>query len=210
MTSTTKTVSAIDYENPWIYNGSPFLSEDINDHFGFVYRITNLESGEGSISDENTSGKNENLEVSLGELHLKATGKNTTDRALNLLLILSDSVRIDLDEKSYHSISLQEKQIMRRLDNSLSMESSLNQDTYYGTLTQEETMLCWFYNSKWMNDSDNQFLNSTLEVLIDKVPREKYRIAQRLFSRPLDTGRNLIYSMLCWFEGKNNVLLSNG
>ena len=83
----------------------------------------------GSISDENTSGKNENLEVSLGELHLKATGKNTTDRALNLLLILSDSVRIDLDEKSYHSISLQEKQIMRRLDNSLSMESSLNQDT---------------------------------------------------------------------------------
>ena len=45
MTSTTKTVSAIDYENPWIYNGSPFLSEDINDHFGFVYRITNLESG---------------------------------------------------------------------------------------------------------------------------------------------------------------------
>mgnify|MGYP004378604277 FL=1 len=83
----------------------------------------------GSISDENTSGKNENLEVSLGELHLKATGKNTTDRALNLLLILSDSVRIDLDEKSYHSISLQEKQIMRRLDNSLSMESLLNQDT---------------------------------------------------------------------------------
>ena len=83
----------------------------------------------GSISDENTSGKNENLEVSLGELHLKATGKNTTDRALNLLLILSDSVNIDLDEKSYHSISLQEKQIMRRLDNSLSMESSLNQDT---------------------------------------------------------------------------------
>ena len=83
----------------------------------------------GSISDENTSGKNENLEVSLGELHLKATGKNTTDRALNLLLILSDSVKIDLDEKSYHSISLQEKQIMRRLDNSLSMESLLNQDT---------------------------------------------------------------------------------
>ena len=45
VTSTTKTDSAIDYENPWIYNGSPFLSEDINDHFGFVYRITNLESG---------------------------------------------------------------------------------------------------------------------------------------------------------------------
>ena len=45
VTSTTKKESAIDYENPWIYNGSPFLSEDINSYFGFVYRITNLESG---------------------------------------------------------------------------------------------------------------------------------------------------------------------
>ena len=33
------------YENPWIFNGNPFLSEDIDDHFGFVYRITNLQSG---------------------------------------------------------------------------------------------------------------------------------------------------------------------
>ena len=49
MTSTTKTVSAIDYENPWIYNGSPFLSEDINDYFGFVYRITNLLNGKEYI-----------------------------------------------------------------------------------------------------------------------------------------------------------------
>ena len=34
-----------DYENPWIFEGHPFLSEDINDYFGFVYRITNLQSG---------------------------------------------------------------------------------------------------------------------------------------------------------------------
>jgi len=33
------------YENPWIFNGHPFLSEDIDDNFGFVYRITNLQSG---------------------------------------------------------------------------------------------------------------------------------------------------------------------
>ena len=76
-----------------------------------------------STSEENTFGKNENLEVSLGELHLKATGKNTTDRALNLLMILSDSVSLDSDEKFYHSISLQAKQTTKRLDNYSSMES---------------------------------------------------------------------------------------
>tara|TARA_B100000073_G_scaffold234104_1_gene195669 strand:- start:1192 stop:1638 length:447 start_codon:yes stop_codon:yes gene_type:complete len=34
-----------DYENPWIFDGHPFLSEDINDSFGFVYCITNLLDG---------------------------------------------------------------------------------------------------------------------------------------------------------------------
>ena len=39
----------IDYENPWIFEGHPFLSEDIDDYFGFVYRITNLQSGKQYI-----------------------------------------------------------------------------------------------------------------------------------------------------------------
>ena len=34
-----------DYENPWTFEGSPFLSENIDDNFGFVYRITNLLNG---------------------------------------------------------------------------------------------------------------------------------------------------------------------
>jgi hypothetical protein len=34
-----------DYENPWYFEGSPFLSENINDLYGFVYRITNLQNG---------------------------------------------------------------------------------------------------------------------------------------------------------------------
>ena len=33
----------VDYENPWVFEGSPFLSEDIKDMYGFVYRITNLQ-----------------------------------------------------------------------------------------------------------------------------------------------------------------------
>ena len=31
----------VDYENPWIYEGAPFTSDDIGDYYGFVYRITN-------------------------------------------------------------------------------------------------------------------------------------------------------------------------
>ena len=33
------------YENPWTYQGSTFTSDDINDFFGYVYRITNLQNG---------------------------------------------------------------------------------------------------------------------------------------------------------------------
>ena len=39
----------IDYENPWIFNGTPFLSEDINGMHGFVYCITNTLSGKRYI-----------------------------------------------------------------------------------------------------------------------------------------------------------------
>ena len=45
LTSTTKTDSATEYENPWLYQGSAFTTDDIDDFFGFVYRITNLQNG---------------------------------------------------------------------------------------------------------------------------------------------------------------------
>ena len=35
------TEKQVDYENPWIYEGVPFTSDDIGDYYGFVYRITN-------------------------------------------------------------------------------------------------------------------------------------------------------------------------
>ncbi len=37
------------YENPWTYQGSTFSSNDIDDFFGFVYRITNLQTGKQYI-----------------------------------------------------------------------------------------------------------------------------------------------------------------
>jgi len=37
------------YENAWLYEGKPFTSDDIGDFFGFVYRITNIQSGKQYI-----------------------------------------------------------------------------------------------------------------------------------------------------------------
>ena len=48
-TSTETSVAEGIYENAWTYQGTAFTSDDINDFFGFVYRITNLESGKQYI-----------------------------------------------------------------------------------------------------------------------------------------------------------------
>ena len=45
----TMTVTQTDYENPWVYKNTTFTSNDIGDFFGFVYRITNLQSGKQYI-----------------------------------------------------------------------------------------------------------------------------------------------------------------
>jgi len=39
------TSMTIDYENPWLYKGTTFTTNDIDDFFGFVYRIINLQNG---------------------------------------------------------------------------------------------------------------------------------------------------------------------
>ena len=33
------------YDNPWTYLGKTFESEDINEYYGFIYRITNTVNG---------------------------------------------------------------------------------------------------------------------------------------------------------------------
>ena len=37
------------YDNPWIYDERPFNSDNIDDYFGFVYKITNLINGRSYI-----------------------------------------------------------------------------------------------------------------------------------------------------------------
>ena len=46
MATTAKTeVGEGDYENPWLYQGTTFTSDNIGDFFGYVYCITNLQNG---------------------------------------------------------------------------------------------------------------------------------------------------------------------
>ena len=40
---------ALDYENPWLYKGTAFTSDVIDGQFGFVYRITNIQTGKQYI-----------------------------------------------------------------------------------------------------------------------------------------------------------------
>ena len=48
-TSTETRMGEGDYENPWTYKGSTFTSSDIGDFFGYVYCITNLQTGKKYI-----------------------------------------------------------------------------------------------------------------------------------------------------------------
>jgi len=48
-TSTETSMGEGFYENAWTYKGTTFTSDDIGDQFGFVYRITNLQSGKKYI-----------------------------------------------------------------------------------------------------------------------------------------------------------------
>ena len=44
-TTPTPSVGEGSYENPWSYQGSTFTSNDIDNFFGFVYCITNVQDG---------------------------------------------------------------------------------------------------------------------------------------------------------------------
>ena len=48
-TTTKTTVVEGDYENPWLYQGTAFTSNDIGDKFGYVYLIVNRTTGKKYI-----------------------------------------------------------------------------------------------------------------------------------------------------------------
>ena len=87
-----------DYENPWHYKGTTFTSDDIGDFFGYVYRITNIESGRQYI--ESISTRNENLKEASDVLRQSLTGSGITEALTNLNKTLNNLVKINSEERS--------------------------------------------------------------------------------------------------------------
>ena len=102
------TTLEVDYENPWIYEGRPFTSDDIGDYYGFVYCITVL-AQEGNILEENTSCRNENQKEEREKLQVSPIGNDTTEVLRNLSRILEKMAEILSEEKSSPSIQPLEK-----------------------------------------------------------------------------------------------------
>ena len=72
-----------------------------------------------STSVENTSGSIESLEVNLGELKVRAIGKNTTEVLTNLMRTVVDLETTSFSRERYFpSMELKEESTLKRHDNS--------------------------------------------------------------------------------------------
>ena len=81
-----------------------------------------------NTSVENISTRNESLEVEVGGLRLRVTGKHTTDLALSLKRMLEGLDAIILGEPSFRYIQPWDRQIMKKQDSSSSTMSSPNHE----------------------------------------------------------------------------------
>ena len=106
-----------DMKTPGYIKVQLFTSDDIGDFFGFVYRITNTENGRQYIGRKYFYQFRKALEVSLGELNLKATGKNTTEVVTNLMKNVG--LGMMLQREIISLILLKDESTMRKPDNSL-------------------------------------------------------------------------------------------
>ena len=102
------TVLEVDYENPWMYEGNPFTSDDIGDYYGFVYRITNTTNGKQYIG-RNTLPKKENPKEENEKLPQSQTGSDIMEVLTNLNKTLKRMVEIISEEKSSPSTQPLEK-----------------------------------------------------------------------------------------------------
>lgn len=124
----------MEYENPWIYNGSPFTSEMIDAHVGFVYKITNTNDGRFYI------GK---------KLFTRAGYKTIKKKKKKL--------RVESDWKNYYSSSDELNEDVNRLGihifkrEILQLCHSKSECSYYEALYQfkEQVLLVNTYN-RWI------------------------------------------------------------
>jgi hypothetical protein len=130
----------VDYENPWIFEGSPFLSENINDLYGFVYRITNLQSGKTYIGRK------------YFWQHRKPRGK-------------SRRVKSESNWKKYYGSSDELNEDRRRLGNNIFFKREiLSVHGTKGRVNFEETRQLFLHNvlSESLDDGTPKYYNSNI------------------------------------------------
>ena len=129
----------VDYENPWIYKGNPFTSDDIGDYYGFVYRITNT--------------TNEKSYIGRKYFVQKRKPKGGKRR------VTSES-----DWKRYFGSSDELKQDIKRIGRSSFRREILSLHTTLGKVNYEETKQLFIHNvlMEALDDGTPKYYNSNI------------------------------------------------
>ena len=129
----------VDYENPWIYEGTPFTSDDIGDYYGFVYRITNT--------------TNEKSYIGRKYFVQKRKPKGGKRR------VTSES-----DWKRYFGSSDELKQDIKRIGRSSFRREILSLHTTLGKVNYEETKQLFIHNvlMEALDDGTPKYYNSNI------------------------------------------------
>ena len=148
------TVLEVDYENPWIYEGRPFTSDDIGDYYGFVYRITNTTNGKQYIGRKYFTQKRK-----------PKGGKR--------------KVTSESDWKKYYGSSDELKQDIKTLGRDYFKREILSLHTTLGKVNYEETKQLFLHNvlMESLDNGEPAYYNSNI---LGRYMRKDYGNFERI------------------------------
>ena len=127
------------YENAWLYKGTAFTSNDIGDFFGYVYCITNLQSGKKYI----------------GRKYFIQRRKPRTGKR---------KVTSESDWKKYYGSSEELKQDIKKYGRNIFRREILSLHPTKGTVNFEETKQLFLNNvlTEALDDGTPAYYNSNI------------------------------------------------
>ena len=145
---------AVDYENPWMYEGKPFTSDDIGDFYGFVYRITNITNGKQYIGRKYFTQKRK-----------PKGGKR--------------KVTSESDWKKYYGSSDELKQDIKTLGRDSFKREILSLHTTLGKVNYEETKQLFLHNvlMESLDNGEPAYYNSNI---LGRYMRKDYGNFERI------------------------------
>lgn len=129
----------VDYDNPWLFKGSPFLSENIDDLYGFVYCITNTDNNKKYIGRK------------YFWQYRKPRGKTRR-------------VRSESDWKKYYGSSEELNEERRRLGNNAFRREILSVHESKGRVNFEETRQLFLHSvlTEALDNGEPKYYNSNI------------------------------------------------